>query len=167
MKWEMHLTYVCVRPYKYRQCFCEKPNQKAPQDTFNTAQWCSWVSIGICGWVMSVWVRMSEWVPGGGMGRGRSGALVFVLLVGLNPASFIADAEGEGATGRLGWTDTKTFLYATVTEATVTQLSISKHACLMFMFFRHMCVCVPVEQEGCPSGVLGSAKLHHEQFASS
>lgn len=47
------------------------------------------------------------------MGRGRSGALVFVLLVGLNPASFIADADGEGATGRLGWADTKTFPYMT------------------------------------------------------
>lgn len=36
------------------------------------------------------------------MGRGRAGALVFVLLVGLNPASFTADAEGEAAAGRLG-----------------------------------------------------------------
>lgn len=44
------------------------------------------------------------------MGRGRAGALVFVLLVGLNPASFTADAEGEAAAGRLGWRDTKTFL---------------------------------------------------------
>lgn len=47
------------------------------------------------------------------MGRGRAGALVFVLLVGLNPASFTADAEGEGAAGRLGWRDTKTFSYVT------------------------------------------------------
>ena len=29
-----------------------------------------------------------------------------------------------------------------------------------------VCVCVPVEQEGCPSGVWGSVKLHHEGFAS-
>lgn len=47
------------------------------------------------------------------MGRGRAGALVFVLLVGLNPASFTADAEGEAAAGRLGWRDTKTFCYVT------------------------------------------------------
>lgn len=47
-------------------------------------------------------MSMYEHVPGGGMGRGRTGALVFVLLAGLNPASFIADADGEGVTGRLG-----------------------------------------------------------------
>lgn len=36
------------------------------------------------------------------MGRGRAGALVFMLLVGLHPGSFIADADGDGATVRLG-----------------------------------------------------------------
>lgn len=61
---------------------------------------------------MSIYV---DWVfvPGGGVGRGRTGVLVFVLLVGLKPASFIAGAGGEGTTGRLGWTDTKTSLYMT------------------------------------------------------
>lgn len=43
------------------------------------------------------------------MGRGRSGVFFLVVFVGLNPASFIADAEGE--TGRLGCRDTEIFAY--------------------------------------------------------
>lgn len=45
-----------------------------------------------------------DWVclPGGGMGRGRTGAFFFTLLGGFITSSFIADAEGDGATVRLG-----------------------------------------------------------------
>lgn len=46
-----------------------------------------------------------DWVGvpgGGGLGRGRTGALVFVLLVGLQAASSLAGAGGVGTTGRLG-----------------------------------------------------------------
>ncbi len=59
------------------------------------------------------------------MGRGRSAALVFVLLVGLNPASFIADADGEGVTGRLDYRDTKHFSYMTDSWLCLMCVSIS------------------------------------------
>lgn len=39
------------------------------------------------------------------MGRGRFGTFDLVVLAGLSPSSFIAGAEGEGATVRLGLTD--------------------------------------------------------------
>lgn len=47
------------------------------------------------------------------MGRGRFGTFDLVVLAGLSPPSFIAGAEGEGATMRLGWADTKTSIYVT------------------------------------------------------
>lgn len=66
------------------------------------------------------------------MGRGRSDALVFGLLMGLNSASFIADADGEGATGRLGWTDTNTFPYMTGFKHCVMSMSVLL-LCLRFV----------------------------------
>lgn len=76
------------------------------------------------------------------MGRGRFGTFDLVVLAGLSPPSFIAGAEGEGATVRLGWTDTKTSIY--MTDYSTLQVF---YVCVC------LCVCVPVEQEGCPSEV--------------
>lgn len=45
------------------------------------------------------------------MGRVRSGALFFVLFVGLDSVSFTAGGNGEVTAGRLGWTDTKKSAY--------------------------------------------------------
>lgn len=46
-------------------------------------------------------------VPGGGMGRGRSGGLVLVL------GGLISFTAVDEAAGRLGWTDTKRFMAIT------------------------------------------------------
>lgn len=64
------------------------------------------------------------------MGRGRFGTFDLVVLAGLSPSSFIAGAEG--ATVRLGLTDTKTSIY-------VTDYSI------LHVFYICVYVCAPVE----------------------
>lgn len=53
------------------------------------------------------------------MGRGRAEALLFGVLVGLKLASFIPEAEGEGA-GNLGWRHIKTFQHMTLTVTNIT-----------------------------------------------
>ena len=59
------------------------------------------------------WMRcqgFGEWVPGGGVGRGRLGALICAPLVGANSASFNADVEGEEASGCFVWIEPKNVL---------------------------------------------------------
>lgn len=78
-------------------------------------------------------------VPGGGSGRGRTGALVLVVLVGFCPTSFIADADGEAATGRLGWTDKKKEDFFFKHGARPNHC-----VCCVMLEFADVCVCVCV-----------------------
>lgn len=72
------------------------------------------------------------------MGRGRSGALFFVLFVGLDSVSFTAEGNGEVTAGRLGWMDTKYLL----TCFTYAHNSRSLEKSVLQYFQVCVCVCI-------------------------
>lgn len=82
------------------------------------------------------------------MGRGRSGALFFVLFVGLDSVPFTADGKGGGTAGRLGWTDTEHLLTcsAYAYNARNIEKSVKKSVFSISIYCIHSifcCVCAP------------------------
>lgn len=81
------------------------------------------------------------------MGRGHSGALFFVLFVGLDSVSFTTEGNGDVTAGRLGWTDTKNLL------SCLAYAYNSKNLEKSGLQYFQVCVHLPVVREDCPSEV--------------